>query len=180
MKNFTFIICFMATVMMFAGCQKGDTGPQGPEGPAGNANVVSAVYEVSSWTASNNEGIITQTAELNVPEITLNIASNGAVLVFYGGPSTPISSWTALPYTFPSGQNNVSFGYIFSYATGVVDIDFYASDGLNPGIPGTQYFRIVIIDGYALAANPKVDLNSYEAVKKAFNIKDSNQNQHDK
>ena len=155
--------------IMITSCKKGDTGPQGPEG---NANVKSGIYEVSNWTRYTSSDVTTRFVDIDVPGVTTDIANYGAVLVYYSGQQ--ITSWTALPYLFPSGTNNISYGFLYHYAPGVVEIEYYASDGSDPGDPGTVEFQIVVIEGGPLKANPKTDLNNYEEVRKTFNLQGSN------
>lgn len=164
-------ICLLATVIMFAGCKKGDTGPQGP---TGNANVVSAVYKVDTWSSSTANSIDYVQATIDDASITADIVDNGLVLV-YECSDIQNPDWLALPFTEPTGQNNITTSFNFTHSDGEVVIIINNSDGSDPGNQGTLYFKIIAISGTAMAAHPKVNLKNYEEVITTFNIKNQNQ-----
>lgn len=87
-------------------------------------------------------------------------------------PSTPI--WQSIPRTLYLEQGELDYDFDFSkedftiYAGGTYDLS------LTPIYLSNQTFRIVIVPGYfSNKTNSTVDLSDYNAVVKAYNIKES-------
>lgn len=158
--------------LTLASCaKKGDTGPAGPagtNGTNGNANVKSKTIFVagSEWINSPGESSVTKI----VSEISTDIVNTGAVLVYIdnGG-----NNWTALPATTTSTTGLViSFGYDIEPGKLILTAEVNANITLTASAFGNTNFRIVNIAGSGRLANPNLNYNDYNAVKKAFNLKD--------
>ena len=157
-------ICLM--VLALAGCKKGDTGPAGKDGKNGtngNANVVSSSVTSSSWTYTAPSWQISFTYS----PITQDIIDRGAVLVYIKAGS----AYNQLPVTFYPAST-YSRTYEVSTALNGVTIFCTDSDLTQPTNPGSQTFKIVVIAPSQLIKNPNVNLDNYEEVKKAFDLKD--------
>ena len=154
-----FLIIFLITsVTVFNSCRKGDTGPAGADG---NANVISTdpiVLPATSWKLDSNVWL----ASFSVPAITADIASKGAVHVYikYG------TQWWALPDI--NNGNATSYGFI----AGGVLLYNANDDGSIPPNPLALTFRVVVIAASGRSAYSNVDFKDYNAVKKAFNLKE--------
>lgn len=179
MKKFTLLFLAVLFTMVYSGCKKdpgpegpqgetGPAGPQGPQGPAGNANVSSATYVTNSSTwgydATNQYWYQTLTA----PSVTSSIVSTGAVLVYI---ETSTDTWAQLPRTIYL-SSSYSQSQRFIYWTDNVRIIIQDSDLTQPANPGTKKFKVITIASSARTANPDINLSDYNAVKKAFNLKD--------
>jgi hypothetical protein len=156
---FALLILLITSASVFNACKKGDTGPAGADG---NANVMSTdpiVIPASSWKLDSNVWL----ASFPVPAITADIASKGMVQVYvkYG------SQWWALPDL--NNGNATSYGF----TTGNVLLFNANDDGSTPLAPLQLTFRVIIIapsGGRAMYTD--IDFKDYEAVKKAFHLKD--------
>lgn len=136
-------IAIMLSSALFTGCKKGDTGEPGPAGPAGtngtngNANVIStntvSLSGSSSWTLNGS----LYSATLLASGITQSIVDNGAIIVFH----QTGSGWNSMPYTLGTVNYSIGFG------VGYVNIYTTNTDGSTPSNPGSQTFRIEIIEG---------------------------------
>ena len=171
---------FVAFGLIFSSCKKdpgpkGDTGSQGPAGPAGtngtngingtngNANVVSSSITTASWT------YVAPSWEMSFtyPAINQDILDNGAVLVYVKSGS----NYYQLPYTFyPS--SSYSRTYTFVHYLGGLKVFVTDSDLTQPTNPGTLTFKVVAIAASGKMANPNLNYDDYNAVKKAFNLQD--------
>lgn len=140
-------IAIMLSSALFTSCKKGDTGEPGPagtngtngiDGTNGNANVISTntlSFNSSDWTLSGS----LYSTTIIATGITQDIVDNGAVTVFnQSGTST---SWTALPYTF------VNTAYRYEFGVGFVNLYVTNTDGTTPTNPGSETYRVVIIEG---------------------------------
>ncbi len=157
----------LACGLLFTNCAKdGKTGPAGPQGPAGangNANVVSSTITSSNWAYTAPSWKISFT----YPAITQDIIDKGAVLVYI----KVGSAYNQLPLTiYPS--STYSRTYEVSTYLGGVDIFCTDSDLTQPTNPGSQNFKVVVIAASGKMANPNLNYDDYNAVKKAFNLQD--------
>ena len=157
--------------LTLASCaKKGDTGPAGPagtNGTNGNANVKSMSMTVvsSSWIYDATNKVYRATIiDVN---ITQDIVNTGAVMVYIVSGGTNL----ALPVTvYPSTAYSETFSFTFSLNTLVINVQ--DSDLTQPNNPGAYTFKIVKIAASGRMANPNVNYNDYNAVKKAFNLQD--------
>ena len=157
-------ICLLiAGATTFSNCAKdGAVGPAGKDGNDGNANVVSSSITSGSWSFVSPSW----SQYFTYSAITQDILNNGAVLVYVAEGV----NYYQLPYTFyPSSSYSRTYNYVH-YLGG---LKVYVTDSdLNTPEPGTLKFKVVVIEASGLMKNPNVDLNNYQEVKKAFNLKD--------
>lgn len=135
----------------------GINGEAGKDGINGNANVINTQnYTVTStqWTAFGTGW----SADINVPEITSQIAASGAVFV-YGQVG---SEWISLPYTIGTESWAVSFG------TSTVGLLVSKTDASQAANPGTVVFRVVIIPSNKIVED--INYNNYNEVKGFYNL----------
>lgn len=162
MKKLTVITLAILSVFAMASCR----------GPKGNANVKSSTVTVrsSDWYWDNTSWRV----DLEYRAIDANIDDYGAVLVYMDNNNT----WRQLPMTFyySAEEDGVEYYYsssleVSSYEEGVsifwTENDFY--DGYRPD---DHVFKIVVIAASEFNRRSDVDYSNYEAVKKAFQIKE--------
>ena len=153
----------IAGATTFSNCEKVTvTGPAGEDGKDGNANVVSSSITSGSWSFVSPSW----SQSFTYSAITQDILDNGAVLVYVASGV----NYYQLPYTFyPTSSYSRTYNYVH-YLGGlkvfVTDSDLITTE------PGTLEFKVVVIEASFLMKNPNVDLNNYQEVKKAFNLKD--------
>ena len=156
------IILFLAitTTFLFQGCTTNEEI---------KADLLAEVFEVrASFTAANNYSRL----------ITLNppIYNSDMVLVYrlfdvINGQSV----WRQLPQAVYIAQGELDYNFDFTRN----DINLFLESDFDLATLGAtwsqnQIFRVVIIPGYFSNKNNKaVDFNDYNAVVKAFNIKNS-------
>ena len=134
-----------------------------------NADLLAEVFEVrTSFTAANNYSKL----------ITLNppIYSSDMVLVYRSfNVINNQNVWRQLPQAVYIAQGELDYNFDFTRN----DINLFLESDFDLATLGAvwsqnQLFRIVIIPGYFSNKNNKeVDFNNYNAVVKAFNIKDN-------
>lgn len=162
MKKLTVITLAILSVFAMASCR----------GPKGNANVKSSTVTVrsSDWYWDNTSWRV----DLEYKAIDANIDDYGAVLVYMDNNNT----WRQLPMTFyySAVVDGEEYYYsssleVSSYEEGVsifwTENDFY--DGYRPD---DHVFKIVVIAASEFNRRSDVDYSNYEAVKKAFQIKE--------
>lgn len=161
----TIMLGLLVVTSMLGACKKKEVvGPTGPAGPAGNANVNSLSFQTTAadWTG---DGVAGFSINLTTPIVTSGIVSTGAVLCYMevGG------STYALPYSYL--YSGYTRHMLFTYSEGSVTVDRRDDDGLttNPG-SSNAIIKVVAISSSGLIQHPDVDLEDYEAVKKAFDL----------
>ena len=159
----------IAGATTFSNCAKdgaagpaGKDGLDGKDGEDGYSNVVSSSIISGNWTFLSPSW----SQSFTYAAITQDILDNGAVLVYVASGV----NYYQLPYTFyPTSSYSRTYNYVH-YLGG---LKVYVTDSdLNTPQPGTLEFKVVVIEASFLMKNPNVDLKNYEAVKKAFNLKD--------
>jgi hypothetical protein len=159
MKRILLMLAISVT-FLFQGCTKNEEI---------KADLLAEVFEVTaSFTAANNYSKL----------ITLNppIYNSDMVLVYrlfdvINGQSV----WRQLPQAVYLIQGELDYNFDFTKN----DINIFLESNFNLNTLGTawaqnQVFRVVIIPGYLSNKNTKaIDFNDYNAVVKAFNIKES-------
>lgn len=157
----------LACGLLFTNCSKDDnTGPAGPagaNGTNGNANVVSSTFTSSSWLYTAPSWVVS----FLYPAITQDIIDKGAVLVYL----KVGSAYSQLPLTIYQ-VSTFSSTYEVSTVVGGLSIRATDSDLTQPNYPGLKEFKVVVIAASGRAANPSINYNDYNAVKKAFNLQD--------
>lgn len=167
MKKLLFLFAAIG-ITTFTACE----GPEGPQGPAGT-NIESEVFELRNVNFSlDNNGDYTIYRVLDPV-----IRSEDNVLIYRMSglidSETPI--WQLIPRTLYLNPGELDYDFDFSledftiYAGGTYDIS------TTPQYLNNQTFRIVIIPGYFSNKNvSNVDFNDYNAVVKAYGIKEEN------
>jgi hypothetical protein len=154
------------------------TGPEGPMGPPG----VDGINYTHSFIQDIDPGdwsgdVDGYTVALDVPEITEDIYSNGAVLVYRLIEIEP-KSFNLLPYTFV--DNALSSYMDCDIFVGSINIYFKeVYEGMNDTpAPGEIWtYKVVIIEGISLATlKTMVSVNDYNAVTKMFPVDGGNSN----
>jgi hypothetical protein len=134
-----------------------------------SADLLAEVFEVrTSFTSANNYSKL----------ITLNppIYSSDMVLVYRSFDVINNQNvWRQLPQTVYLAQGELDYNFDFTRN----DINLFLDSDFDLATLGTawfqnQLFRVVIIPGYfSNKYNKAVDFNDYNAVVKAFNIKEN-------
>ena len=169
MKNLKTILAICTVAVMIASCET--EGPQGPagtpgkDGKDGNANVNTFNYTITSWGFDGNYWY----ADF-APSISSAAISDGAVM----GYIYTSSGWTSLPYLYYVGGGVTQY-YRSFFSQNNFLIQIRLSDGSTPTsaqnlLSTPRDVKVVVIPGRL--ANPNVNLNSYEEVKAAYNLKD--------
>ncbi len=174
MQHNFYILLIAVIPLLFTSCAKdGQIGPEGPQGPPGADGIINissfyyTLYE-NNWSEFGEPGIgFGYSAVMDFPEITEDVLNYGAVLVYLYQDGNLYS----LPITF---VNSGDGGYMTSIWVTLqleqIVVTFQDSDGLTVN-PGTQEFKVVIIDG-SIVIPQSLNLNNYEEVKNYFNLKD--------
>ena len=192
MKKFMLLsVSFLAIVLVFTSCKKGDVGPQGPQGPAGSqgaqgqqgvqgqtgtANVIySPWFTPGAWTKDTIFGLWGFNYNKTATEITQQLLDSGVVLAFgklYG--YNPII-WQ----NGQVGQLPVAINYILGGTTytdnwsalvtpGNIHIRFTDDQNYYGSISTSHQFRYIIIPGGS--AGGRLANLSYEEVCRKYNI----------
>jgi len=167
-KTMTVVFAGLALTLglTLTSCKKGDTGPAGTagtNGTNGNANVVSSSLTTSAWTYVSPSWEMTFT----YPAITQSILDKGAVLVYVKSGN----NYYQLPFTFyPAATYSQSYE-VETYLGGL-KVYVTDSDLTQPTNPGSLTFKVVVIAASQRLANPNVNYDNYDDVKKAFNLQD--------
>ncbi len=159
------MLSLLVVTTFLSACKKEKVvGPAGPAGSAGNANVKSMTFTTvtADWIGDGAAGY---EISLNVPIITADIYSTGAVMCYLEVSGTTF----ALPYSY------LNSGYtrhmLFTYNEGTILVKRRDDDGAtsNPGVSNAK-IRVVAISSTGMIQNPNLDLTDYEAVKEAFDL----------
>ncbi len=141
---------------VFTACE-GPTGPPGPPGEDGNETV----WKIIEYTVKENDwGLVGDPNELgsyfihefDVPELTNDIAKEGAVIVYYFNEN--FNTWSPLPYSVPrygyDNQGNLVLyteSFSFDFGSGsmafYIDVSDFSTDVSWP--EGNMLFKIVLI-----------------------------------
>lgn len=156
MKQSNIIYSLIVVIISFASCAKdGETGPQGP-------NATTNSFTITSWESVPN--ILTRTAADG-----LNISSNDVVLSYFNSGN----DW--IPFPFQSSVGGGLFVFYRPYFhQDYFNLNVINSDGTTPSqsslLSTPREIKLVVIP--ARIANPNVNVNNYEEVKAAYNLKD--------
>lgn len=151
------ILFFTFAIFIFSSCKKEVTEVKQVN------QAFSAVYNISPGSWVTNDGGLSYTAQLDVPEIDNTLYQNGAVLVYLSFSGT--SYYEALPEVF----DGITYGAIHSPGYVGIDISALSGDPITP--PGQNISaKVVLIDAATLKLHPDVNLNDLGAVRKAFNL----------
>ncbi|MFC5271764.1 hypothetical protein [Adhaeribacter terreus] len=140
-------------------------GPMGPPGPPGNANVISTEHiTLNTWRYSNQFNWYS--ADINVPEISADIADFGLVMVYQRIANGPNPVWIPLPDTYGNVTTN------FDFYRGGVTVYSFNVDNTLPIAPTGMVVRIVVIPDSFRKANPDANWQNYEATKEILKLQD--------
>ena len=159
----TIMLGLLVATSMLGACKKKEVvGPTGPAGPAGNANVKSLTFqtEVADWIGNGVDGY---TATFNAPIITTSIASTGAVMCYMESSGVTY----ALPFSYLYGGFTRHMS--FEFEPSVLRVNIRDDDGATSNLGGVN-IKVVAISSSGLIQHPNLDLEDYEAVKKAFDL----------
>jgi hypothetical protein len=153
---------FVAFGLMFTSCKKGDTGPKGDKGDAGpQAKTFNFNLTFNSGDTFKSYSGITGFDTDDVVMVYVKYETLGST-----------DYWSPLPVII---NNLVNFIPEFSDQTGHLFINTLNANGTS-GSPWTSTatfaFKAVLIKSSQRIANPNVNYNDYNAVKKAFDLKD--------
>ena len=159
MKKIFPLFVAVLPLITFQYCKKGDPGPEG------NANVLSKTFSPANitWNSVTEFGTNYKVADLDIPQITDDIITNGAVLV-YAGLLFSEQTWTALPVSF--SENGVTKLWTFGVKAGAVRLRYSQSNNITPSSP-TIAFKVVYMTGKAvsLAKRKGINLSNYTGVQ---------------
>jgi len=174
-KFLTYVMMAFALVLTTASCEgedgmDGEIGLQGPagqdgtdgqDGEDGNANVIA-----SPWIAQEFPTAATTFASFDIldTQITQEVADNAAVYAYGKTGNSTIS----IPFTF---RNKTHYFAIFPDTN---QFRFIAAsvDGTPEVFNDISEVRYVIIPASASSGKSAIDYTDYEAVKRAYNLKD--------
>jgi hypothetical protein len=134
----------------------------------GTANVI-----YSGWNSATNfrdttaDNSALKAADLLAPALSDAVLNNGVVQVYF---SFGASGVYALPYTSNAGGKISTMSY-WPRLKHFIITRFAHDNSSGVALSSSLQYRYVIIPGgVATAVSKKVDINNYEAVKKAYNI----------
>ena len=178
------VLLLAATVLLAMGCE-GEQGPTGPSGTDGNANVVTGTISPTSeewlwgsqfWfgiTPSAALGYETRYVDIPVPEITSDIISAGAVLVFFEA-EPGSGNWTPLPFQFVDGTSAYIYNIVYEVMEGNIRLHYFnmrnsagaTLPDLHAVVIPTYTFKYTVIEGNALQAMTarEVDVTDHDQV----------------
>lgn len=123
----------------------------------------SAVYTIKPGDWTTNNGGLSYTAQLSVPELDNTIYMGGGVLVYLSFSGTDY--YEALPEVF----DGFTYGAIHSNGFVGIDISDITGNIMNPPTQDISA-KIILIDAQSLGLHKDVNLNDLKAVQKAFNV----------
>lgn len=166
------IILLLAIVGMF-----GFQGCEGPEGPPGQDGLIAEVFELKNVSFVDDPNDSPDMGYYIYEKLEPKILNSDQILIYrLSGTidaNTPV--WQLIPRTLFLQQGELDYDFDFSkedftiYAGGTYNLS------LTPQYLNNQTFRIVIIpgDGVNLTSKKTIDFKDYNAVIKAYNIKES-------
>ncbi len=160
---------------------EGAQGPIGPQGPIGNANVISGQFTAAEadWSTTTVQfGFGTTTGgtslgkparylDIAVPDITADVVTDGAVLVFMQHQNSPATSFVPLPFEFYQLTSSLSWNYLHLISAGNIRVLFFYRDLTDPSnfsdsplspAQMTRVYRWVIIPPAAAPVVAELDL----------------------
>ena len=115
----------------------------------GNANMstVDFTVQTSQWKELGTwqEAGFGYYVDLDFPELTNNVIMDGMVSLYM----KIDDAWVPVPVYFYNQIDQYQFqgGYFYRMKQGVFSVEYYENDG-QTGNPGTQIFRLVIVQPY--------------------------------
>lgn len=165
-RNFLALVLTVSfSAFLLSSCEKGK---DGDPGKPGKVNVSSHTYAVNKWSLNGSVWF----ANFPVSELTPKNNDSASVQVYFGVGN---GTWQALPRVQVEGGNNYFMNY--STAKDTIQVQWVSNSILFKGDDPNSYyntvsqFKVVVIPPVALKAKPDVDLRDYQAVKRAFEIR---------
>ncbi len=151
----------------------GNTGATGQNGQDGeDANVTGRNFTITynDWYHAGVNGDVNDryVADLSASLITQSIMNYGAVMVYYSWDQSHYFPMAVVIY--PSSSYETTYTYFMSL--GALQIQRYDNDYNTIPPSSDMYIKVVVIDGHARQANPNLDWNNYDLVKRTFGLKD--------
>jgi hypothetical protein len=104
--------------------------------------------------------------DISVPAINQDVVDNGAVLVYA---SIDASSYAQLPLTVYTSADYSSTLEV-QHSLGLVRVLWTDSDLIEPNMPPSMTFKIVVMSQSQIIANPNLDTTNYKEVAEALNL----------
>lgn len=159
--------------IFFVSCE-GDPGPQGPPGEDGLDGLgytYEATVDLEYVSDFNHYSQIIDIPEtVDTPEPESDAVFVYRLEVLDGG----TDAWSLLPQNFFLEEGTIQ--YVYNHTVSDVEIILdgnFDLSGLDSGFTDGQTFRIVVIPSATFAENSSIDVSNYEAMKKTFNINES-------
>jgi len=160
-----FLMLFVATAMMFQGCE-GPVGPQGPEGPPGADGGIFAAsaFEIEvDFNSSNNYEV--------VEEYGFEVLPYDVVLTYILWEVDGKEIWRMIPQQVYFQEGILQYNYDFTD----VDVKFFLDGTIDFGTLGSEWtqdqvFRVVVVPADNVDA--KMDYSDYDATMKHFGIEE--------
>lgn len=172
------ILSLAIVAMMFS--LSSCVGRDGRDGIDGRDGQDANVYSMSINVTQNDWDFLTSGSwrlVLTSNSITQSIVDHGVVLVYMEDPDPSYYSWKLIPLTYyytdesTTGETlYLSASIEMSYYLNGLDIYWTESDFFGGNNPGSRTFRVVLIEGTAIAKGAPVDFSDYEEVVKAYNL----------
>jgi hypothetical protein len=124
----------------------------------------SAVYNIKPADWTSNDGSLSYSASLQIPELDNNIYEGGGVLVYISFSGT--NYYEALPEVF----DGFTYGAIHSNGYITIDISDISGNTINPPTQNISV-KVILIDAQSLGLHKDINLRDLGAVQKAFNVK---------
>jgi len=154
MKKMTILLFIIPAV--FSACRKEVT----REDPGDQAYAAVRDIKPSDWITEDDS--VSFYTSFDIPQLSDAVFDHGAVIIYL---SFDDNIYEALPEVY----EGITYGAIHSQ--GAATVDMHALDGsriIPPG--GDVYAKIVLIDAQQLSLHPGVNLQDFQAVRKAFHI----------
>lgn len=171
----------IAIGLTFTSCKKAEKGDTGPAGANGNANVYNYKFNVnlSSFIGPLTNGEWSSPNALTFMGSTVIDEKDAVLLYLFDHTTGTTDYYNQMPFLdyFNTGTafNSHSFEVGSTGSVNIISLKIRNSTG---GIPytsmttGALSYKMVVIKAHARMANPNVNYKDYNAVKKAFNLKD--------
>jgi hypothetical protein len=159
-RTITTLVILSAVSMLYYSCGKDSAAPE--------SQVTAHTYSVSTWYWDAPHHYV----DLQIDELTAANVQSAGVMVYY---SVTPGTWISVPYTVYGTLHDYHMG--FSYAQNVVEVT-WLYDGPNSGSDPNAYYsttvkcKVVVVPSSVRQANPDVDWNNYDQVKRTFHLKD--------
>ncbi|MEJ6638222.1 MAG: hypothetical protein QNL10_07310 [Crocinitomicaceae bacterium] len=129
----------------------------------GNTTTETSTHTSGNWVYSDPSYY----TDISVPEITQGVVDNGAVLVYLvtsGG-----AGYSQLPLTIYTSSSYSSTLEVV-HSLGSVRVFWTDSDLIEPDMPPSFTFKIVVMSQSQIIANPNLDTTNYKEVAEALNL----------